>query len=431
MMYRNLKTTHKTMTRKEYIHLVIAGKINTDPLGQRPPVTNKDKSLGIIDASLQGLGQGAISLRDITNDKLAQQTYKGYDQTVIDGGHRSRNWVDFFDNILPSSKGFFKDLSSNLRNQWLNDPIILEIYECTSRQARDIFRAINSSTPVNDIEMLMSDESSELTKLIRSQTKTYEEYEQENQKNHEIFDIDIDKAKYFQDKKNNPRRKWDEWVATAIGMIITDDVVDYDILNKLVDNQELEITSTHKNKLQEFLDFAFKCRPKHHYTGIKFYTVMCAWFNKPQGKILNYKEFSQELWRALSCMTYNSDHYYNEDARANNKRMLQNSFNRDDQRKAAELLYSHMNLSEEVFNTSSRTLALADRITLLEMQKCKCYIDGEDLDIKDAEYGHDVPYSKGGDLKGGRMIRKIHNQKMGNKYKLEEYKKIWEQSNGA
>ena len=41
-MYRNLKTTHKTMTRKEYIHLVISGKINTDPLGQRPPVTNKD-----------------------------------------------------------------------------------------------------------------------------------------------------------------------------------------------------------------------------------------------------------------------------------------------------------------------------------------------------------------------------------------------------
>ena len=35
--------------------------------------------------------------------------------------------------------------------------------------------------------MLMSDESSELTKLIRSQTKTYEEYEEENQKNHVIF----------------------------------------------------------------------------------------------------------------------------------------------------------------------------------------------------------------------------------------------------
>ena len=42
-------------------------------------------------------------------------------------------------------------------------------------------------------------------------------------------------------------------------------------------------------------------------------------------------------------------------------------------RKAAELLYSHMNLSEEVFNTSSRTLALADRITLFRKSKKTIY----------------------------------------------------------
>ena len=430
MMYRNLNITHKTIKRQDYIHLVIDGKINTDPLGQRPAVANEKKSIGILDASLKGLGQGAISLRNIRNDKLAQQTYKGYDELVIDGGHRSRDWVDFFQNIIKSSDGYFKDLPRNLRNQWLNDPIILEIYECTSKQARDIFRAINSSTAVNQIEMLMSDESSELTKLIRSQTKTYEEYEEENQKNHVIFDTDGDKAKYFQEKKCNPRRKWDEWVATAIGMIITEDVVDFDILNDLVDNRELEITSTHKNKLKEFLDFVFKCKPKYpYYTGIKFYTAMCWWFNKPQGKILNYEEFGKHLWAALSVMTNTAE--YNDEERANNKRMLQNSFRRVDQKQAAERLHKHMKLPEHVFNTTKRTLSFNDRVSLLEEQFGLCYIDGQELDINDAEYGHDIPYSKGGDLKGGRMIRRIHNRNMSDKYTIEEYKKIWKESNGT
>lgn len=421
-----MKNYMMTMTRKEYLDLMISGKVEPNPIGQRPQVPGQTKSQKIVEASFNGFFMGALILRDISNDEKAQKTYPGVKYLVIDGGHRSRAYRDYYSNKFLANNELFKTLDEREQYQWLNQQETLCIYECTALEATQIFRNINKTTPVNNIEMLMAHEVSPFAKAIRSQTKKYYEYRDEGQICHRLFNLKLNNKneqipECFTNTAINPRRKWDEWVAYAFGMIVTDGIIDYSILNDITDDLTFEPTPAQLKKLKSFLDLAYDCKPNSGYNDAKLATFLMVYFEL-KGKIIDRSKFSKELWKAHARVTGNSSEYFSEEKKKEYRTMLNNYFNGEGMRTVAQAILSQMDIEENVINSAPRTISKNQRIELLELQGGVCVIDGEHLDIEDAEYGHTVAYSLGGT--DGVMIRKIHNRKMG-QMSIDDYKKTY------
>ena len=94
---------------KDLINNVLTKQVNPDPITQRPQVTEPNKPLKIIEALINDGTFGAgIILRDIRNDVEAQKLYPGVSYLIIDGGHRTRALVSFYNGEL-----IVKDLDGN------------------------------------------------------------------------------------------------------------------------------------------------------------------------------------------------------------------------------------------------------------------------------------------------------------------------------
>ena len=421
-----MKNYMMTMTRKEYLDLMISGKVEPNPIGQRPQVPGQTKSQKIVEASFNGFFMGALILRDISNDEKAQKIYPGVKYLVIDGGHRSRAYRDYYSNKFLANNEFFKTLDEREQDQWLMQQETLCIYECTPLEATQIFRNINKTTPVNNIEMLMAHEVSPFAKVIRSQTKKYYEYRDESQQCHQLFNLKLNNKdeqipECFTNTTINPRRKWDEWVAFAFGMIVTDSIIDYSILNDLTDDLTFEPSNAQLKKLKSFLDLAYDCKPSNGYNDAKLASFLMVYFQL-KGKITDRSKFAKELWKAHARVTGNSSTYFSEEQKKEYRTMLNNYFNGEGMRTVARAIINQMDIEDGVINTAPRTISKNQRVELLELQGGVCAIDGEPLDINDAEYGHNIAYSLGGT--DGVMIRKIHNRKMG-QMSIDDYKKTY------
>jgi len=421
-----MKNYMMTMSRKEYLDLIISGKVEPNPIGQRPPVPGKTKSQKIIEASFNGFFMGALILRDISSDQEAQQIYPGVKYLVIDGGHRSRAYRDYYSNKFLANNEFFKTLDERDQNDWLEQKETLCVYECTPLEATQIFRNINKTTPVNNIEMLMAHEVSPFAKVIRSQTKKYYEYKEEGQDCHKLFNLKLNNKdeqvpECFTNTAINPRRKWDEWVAFAFGMIVADDAINYSILNDLTDDLTFQPTSAQLKKLKSFLDLAYDCKPSSGYNDVKLASFLMV-YRELNGKVVDRSKFAKELWKAHTRVVGNSSTYFSEEQKKEYRTMLNNYFDPIGMTTVAQAIISQMDIGTNVLNTAARTLSKSQRIELLELQGGVCAIDGEELDIDEAEYGHTVAYSLGGT--DGVMIRRIHNRKMG-QMSIDDYKKTY------
>jgi hypothetical protein len=73
------------------------------------------------------------------------------------------------------------------------------------------------------------------------------------------------------------------------------------------------------------------------------------------------------------------------------------------------------------FRDDVRTISRDKKFDMLASQDFKCGIDGEELDIDDAIFGHDTPWSKGGLSSDAVIIRNTHNVDMGT-MTISEYK---------
>ena len=74
---------------------------------------------------------------------------------------------------------------------------------------------------------------------------------------------------------------------------------------------------------------------------------------------------------------------------------------------------------------TKRSLGKLDREEALAAQGYVCAIDGKPLELDDAVFGHDTPWSQGGKsvIENGAMVRSEHNRNMGT-LTLDEYKMI-------
>ena len=172
-----MKSTFKVVTVRDLIDLTNSGKLNPDPISQRPTTSSgPKKSQGIISAIAHGYGVGMITVRDISRDDEMQKVYPGVQYLVIDGGHRVRALVEYYTNNFKIDNLFFKELTDKEQKNFMAIEIAMESIVCTSTEAIHIFRTRNKTTDVNFIEMIMCDDQSQICREVRSRTKYYHEY---------------------------------------------------------------------------------------------------------------------------------------------------------------------------------------------------------------------------------------------------------------
>lgn len=432
-------------TAHEIVQLVLTGKLNPDPIGQRPPTSQGySKSQEIIASMLSGVGIGMITLRDISQDEEMQKVYPGVHYLVIDGGHRVRALVKFYTNKFAVGKKKFKDLGIDLNNY----QVALDVTTCTSQEAVEKFRNLNQTTPVNFMEMLMCDDQSEICRHVRSFTRTYSEYDNEA---HTLFETVFDKngtekAKWF-DMAPNHRRKWDEYAFLAILKAVGGGNVaaGQSQIEDLV-KQEYEGNNVVSKKVLSVVDRFFtdvynvqSLRYKKLNTDI-FAALQLTWFElynlNRDFKIDDYDVFHESFMEAYSLLTGTADATYNSETISYDgethflkefmRKNITNFANSDVQKTCAKRVLEEMGKPEDygvIFRTAKRSLTTAEREQKLAIQGYRCAIDGEKLALEDSVWGHDTAWSQGGQLEDGAVIRKTHNRNMGT-MRIEEYRRF-------
>jgi hypothetical protein len=444
-----MKVTYMQKSALEILQLAISGKLNCDPIGQRPPTSQgHGKSTEIIRSLLSGVGIGMITLRDISQSDDMQKIYPGVDYLVIDGGHRIRALVKFYQNKFAVDNKKFKELNIDL-DQFM---IALDITECTSQEAIEKFRNLNQTTPVNPMEMLMCDDQSEICRTIRSITRYYPEYENTP---HALFETWFDKSgdekSRFFDMAPNNRRKWDEYAFLALIKCHGGGNVDAGIAKfyHAVEKEYNGICLLNKTALKNvsrFLDdahgFAAERKPYKLNTDIfaAFQLVWFALFEKNKNfKIDNYGKFYQAFMTVYSLLTGNADTSYNKKTITYRneihlikefiRKNMTNFANSSVQKEVAKYFLNEFSSDPAdygvIFRESKRSLTTSEREQKLAIQGYKCAIDGEPLRLEDSVWGHDTAWAQGGELMDGAVIRKTHNRDMGTTT-LNEYRMILE-----
>jgi hypothetical protein len=434
-----MKYELKNMTAQQLIDLTVQTKLNPNPIGQRPPTTvGPKKSVSIVESIINGYGCGMITVRDIRNNPEAQKLYGNAEYLVIDGGHRIRALLAFYmGKLVVNGKKYLDmddfDLSSII--------VPVDIRECDAHEATELFRKINTTTPVNFMEMVMSDEESEVCQFIRTQTMNVKEYGNDT---HPLFDYKMNSRGDWEvghfNTAPNPRRKWDEYVAIALIRALGGGLVDagQPEIEKVAANHP-PLTEVGKKAVIKFLNDARDLRTSkfmsNKFNTDTFSAFLVYWFGI-YGENRNFsvkdKSFYKDFMVTYSKLTgmgnevatetieYEGERYFLKEFVRKN---IKNFSNSEVQQVVYGIFKQYANGDGILFRDSKRSLSSSESESLLAAQGFVCAIDGLPLELKDAVFAHDTAWSKGGksELDNGAIIRANHNRDMGTTT-LEEYR---------
>jgi hypothetical protein len=394
----NMSYTQETMTRRNIINMMRQGKLNANPIGQRPGIPSKTKPTQIINAMLNKFFTGAIILRDIREDEKAQEMYPNQQYLVIDGGNRTRAMRDFEEGKIFSKYGFINQIDAD---DFLDAEETVIVFKCSAAEATQVFRTINSTTVVNDMEMIMANEDSQVAKYIRSLTKSYIEYKNQP---HELFSVRIKQGttdliipSHFTQQHINPRREWDEFVSVVLvkcinGMKNVD--AGYPVISDLVEN-DLPISDNVKNNVKNTLDAALKCldfAKNKRYSKVTFGAFQMVYFElmSQRARIINFKEFSRLLWSVNTIL----DKKYQD--KNDSIQSAKKAFGKGEvQSKLAKEYIREMGDLEGIVNFSERSASQTKKYNDLAEKGFKD-TDGNVLHYDDAEWSHLTPHAEGG-----------------------------------
>ena len=446
---------------REIINLSSTKKMNPDPIGQRPPVTsNNEKSLSILRGVINGYGLGCITLRDIRAESAegtafvedsaqARKIYPNYDFLVGDAGHRIRALVAFYKGDLQVDGIMFGNMDDEEFSLDAEDiPVIL--YTCTAKQFSEVVRNVNTTTPVNFMEMVMLDDVTPVLKDIRSTVKFYKEY---NNEINPLFKTTFSnpKQKWIADHFGgdpNPRRKWDEWVAIAIIKARgggNENAGQPEIEQLANDTQE--VSKSKLDVVARMLNDALKIRQDRGRkwdggNSSEFSAFMLFWFglyNVNKDFVINdYIEFAKAFFTAYRKLS-NKD--IEQIVKINGVKVIKtkwfkknvSSFAQGDiQQICFNFMQDQMELelTDEgvkkigvIFRDKVRSKSKDGKEQALINQGYVCALDDLALTLEDSVWGHNIAWAKGGKLEDGAVIRKCHNTDMGSTT-LSEYKKL-------
>lgn len=430
----------KIVTVRELSRMINEQELNPDPVSQRPPTNSSydnTKNKNIIKCIIAGYGIGLLIVRDIENcDELeVKRIYRNNKALVIDGGHRCRAIKYFIENkfkVKVNSKDKkFRDLSETEKESFLETKINMEFKQCSSQQAIEIFRAVNSSTAVKPYEMIMANDQSILCKYVRMMTKSYDEYN--NNKIHEIFQLTYSdtgpKSSYFE--KLNEQSIWHTYI--------------WIVMHKVMGGGNINAgEKTTVNLIEKEEKEGFKFSNKHSETTSRFFNDLLAYSN-----ILNQKinteifGFFQVVWFELysknkrfkidmetfalkfaelrAKLTGTKKNKYTDKMikdvdgeQQNIKSLTRNyvkafSFSKR-QQYIADIIIKEMKVGDNfedygiIFQDNHRCATKKQRQELFDLQQGKCWQCKIKIpSINDCEVAHDLPDTKGGKLADAKV----------------------------
>ena len=451
-----------TIERLYYMMTTALSRINPNPVGQRAPTNDgfqNNKNEGIIESILSGYGVDTIYLRDITvyeTEHPIRKLYNNDGYLTIDGGHRCRAIRWFIENkfyiTIDGNKFFFRDLPRDILEKFMQATVAVKYIVCTSGQAHKWFLMINKMTKTNEIESIMADDESDVTRFIRTMTWYVKEYGNREQI-HPIFRVYIsEKSDYTTDLWNKANLGGSFYyhafitLAKAIGSgnvnagetawkrIIADDYA-----GKPLTKNAIEIWNKFFDDLLKFQKIVGY---KKGLDDDSFGFFSCFWFQLQNKYGKNFRldmdTLAPILARAKTLLTVKNGTQHNDyddtivkgvDGESEYLKTLMRSYVKafsygSKQAFAGEYILSEVERQADddtgiIVMDTRRSLSLRDKEALFAAQMRKCWLDynghpckssDKKLTIDDCVLAHDTPYSRGGKAEDGViMCNACHN----------------------
>ena len=437
---KSLVYTTETETVCDFVGRV---DIDADPAHQRPQIQDNSKRVGIIEAMLAGIDIGEIKLNQ--NSENPDQV----ELEVIDGSNRLRSIKQFCADEFSISEKNFSELSGEVQDVFLNYPLRYIVYDNLSpRDKAYQFQATNKTTDVCHQEKLNSYGVDLLASLVRECVRTIPGTDTVPEA---LFASAPNKKgdkrnfRFFQGDNN--RLKMEDDVARIAYLCNVDEgLVGHDDkkMEKFYDTHglnEKEIKSLHK-KMKKVFTFVMKnanARMESHLKAglsrLEFRALYRLYFHLTE----KYGSFHVEDYAGFFiAFKQGHDAFASTMPTRTEKVIDKNGVEKLESQVYTKALGSHEKSCEiavtyllEEFDVekyminldNKRVYTRDEQETQLQRQDFKCWVDGKPLTMNEAEGGHIIAHIKGGnsDADNFRMMRKIHNRKMGKK-NAREYK---------
>jgi hypothetical protein len=450
------KFTTLKCTIGEYCDVFYAA-IDCLPLGQRLPILQGleiygDKAKDIISCIFEGEHIGVITLVMLSDTEVYEFEFES-----IDGGHRKRYIFAYVDNQFSVDGKFFKDLTSEEQEEFLNYDLDFCVYKPLSVFRKgEIFRNLNTSTDVNFIEMLNSFGNIPIANLIRETVRVVQQIANTC---HELFEMSVSgKANRYLDFINN-RLVHDHMFARIVYRYTQDEYLggssDEPNLSEMYKDESLDISKL-KTKSKVHLDFLLHMAvARNNSMGLKlskreFKMLSYVWFHLLDTyktfKITDYDKFYNTFKTAFEILCDNKGKYATGEIEVENEEgdteIIQtdcHKFDLDFEERAISLQDAFVKYLSGDFGNDKKTIQTVTWLLMefdlesviipldkkraftwrekerkLTEQEFKCAIDGENLLWPDAHAAHIDAHSLGNPTVYSNlaMVRKKYNLEM-------------------
>jgi 5-methylcytosine-specific restriction endonuclease McrA len=430
--------------------LMMYSDIDTQPVGQRLDTELKyesggreTKAQGIVGSILRGIDLGQITVHECDGEFV---------YVSIDGGHRKRYIKAFFENMFRVNGKYYRDLSQEEKDLFLNTELTFCIY--SNLNVWDIgyiFRSLNKTTDVNHQEMLNSYGDIPIANAVR---ETVRRVAGINNKFHSLFEYTQrdDKPRNFINLQfDNKRLRIDEIVARIFcryydggGLGRADDKSLEEMYEAELTQKEVQKLVSKVTKCLNFLEDIAEVRKRHNSLGLSqkefsMFTRIWMYMEEEYGtfKINDIETFYLTVSQVASEFF---KPYDNQEAFLREESPF--DFNKTKGQQFKDTLTEHRNLNhikttlmwliERLDMKSLVTLKDPQRLfprdwreNKLAEQGFKCAVDGKPLTMENAQGGHIISHADGGRTiyDNLAMISTEHNRKMGS-MSLEKYKEL-------
>ena len=439
---------------------VIYPNTNCNPVGQRKNVESKldsqtaepSKAQSIIGDMLdeEGIDIGEIKLIEIIDGSFRYES--------CDGGHRKRTIYAFINGNFPLHKShskyggkYFRELPQEVKDDFLNYPLRFIVYKNKSKTfVGRQFRATNTTTPVNNQEMLNSFGDTSIANLVREFVR---EIEEKKNQPHQLFEnfINNSELKFKNLSTHNNRLKLEEFVARIVYRFYnnSDKKLGTSSSIELFDmysNDDIDVSKFDK-KVSNFFNYLLdlsKAKMKNHsgrgltQTELVAASRMFLYFLDMDSsfKVVNYDNLWNDFYNSLQTFVGKDPKVLktkiiDDDKGSRTKSDAMRGYlglhsNLEKIRKSVEWLLEDIEVSQHlIIRDKTRCFPRELIEQVLAKQNYTDYCDDKPLTMDNAVGAHVDAWSEGGKTTVDNLVvtSKYHNTRMGS-LNVEAYKEL-------
>ena len=429
---------------------------NCNPVGQRKNVESKLDSQSAQPSKAQEIIASMLDDLDIGEIKLIEINDGSFRFESCDGGHRKRTIYAFINGKFSLHKShskygglYFRELPQEVKNDILDYPLRFIVYQNKSKTfiGRQ-FRATNTTTPVNNQEMLNSFGDTPIANLVREFVRRIDEKQNEP---HTLFEnfVNNGELKFKNLSTHNNRLKLEEFVARIVHRFYDDSekrlgTSSFDELKSMYENDDMDISKFDK-KVSSFFDYLLALSKakmlKHSGRGLTQTELVAAsrmflYFLDMDSdfKVTNYDNLWNDFYNSLQSFvgknpTKLSIIKDDKGSRTQSDAMrgyLGLHSNLEKIKKSVEWLLEDIEVSQHlIIRDKTRCFSRQLIEQVLAKQNYTDYVDGKPLTMDDAVGAHVDAWSEGGKTTVDNLVvtSSYHNSKMGS-LNVDAYKEL-------